>query len=82
MRRLITASIVVSLALVSVGCPRDTQPDALPKAEPTVQVDDTATATSSPDPDLQRANELIEALWAKGKFTGTTDSFVFDPSDR
>ncbi len=28
------------------------------------------------------ANELIEALWAKGKFTGTTESFVFDPANR
>ncbi|HAV14461.1 MAG TPA: DUF2492 domain-containing protein [Opitutae bacterium] len=28
------------------------------------------------------ANELIEALWAKDKFTGTEDSFVFDPANR
>ena len=28
------------------------------------------------------ANELIEALWAKGKFTGTPEAYVFDPSDR
>ncbi|MGJ8649714.1 MAG: YecH family metal-binding protein [Opitutaceae bacterium] len=28
------------------------------------------------------ANELIEALWAKDKFTGTTESFVFDPANR
>lgn len=28
------------------------------------------------------ALELIDALWAKGKFTGTKSSFVFDPVDR
>ena len=28
------------------------------------------------------SDELIEALWAKGKFTGTTESFVFDPENR
>jgi probable metal-binding protein len=28
------------------------------------------------------AAELIEALWAKGKFSGTTEAYVFDPSDR
>ncbi len=28
------------------------------------------------------ASELIEALWAKGKFTGTEDAFVFDPANR
>lgn len=28
------------------------------------------------------AAQLIEALWAKGKFTGTPESYVFDPSDR
>ena len=28
------------------------------------------------------ANELIEALWAKGKFSGGVDSFVFDPANR
>lgn len=28
------------------------------------------------------ASELIEALWAKDKFTGTSESFVFDPANR
>lgn len=28
------------------------------------------------------SSELIEALWAKGKFTGSEDSFVFDPANR
>jgi len=28
------------------------------------------------------ASELIEALWAKDKFTGTPESFVFDPANR
>ena len=28
------------------------------------------------------AEQLIETLWAKGKFAGTPDSFVFDTSRR
>mgnify|MGYP000350777894 CR=1 FL=1 len=28
------------------------------------------------------ASELIETLWAKDKFTGTPDAFVFDPANR
>ena len=28
------------------------------------------------------ADELIEVLWAKGKFSGSTKSFVFDPATR
>jgi probable metal-binding protein len=28
------------------------------------------------------ANELIEELWAKDKFSGTPDAYRFDPSDR
>lgn len=28
------------------------------------------------------ASELIEALWAKDKFTGTAEAFVFDPANR
>ena len=28
------------------------------------------------------AAELIETLWAKGKFAGTTESFVFDTGKR
>lgn len=28
------------------------------------------------------ASELIEALWAKEKFTGSSESFVFDPANR
>lgn len=28
------------------------------------------------------AEELIDALWAKGKFSGTPEAFGFDPANR
>lgn len=32
--------------------------------------------------DRMSAEELIEELWKKGKFTGTPDAFTFDPTQR